>query len=54
MKIRNANDLLNAERKKNAALVNQIYKQKADLDYVAMMAGVELGEEEESNDEQEV
>lgn len=46
MRIKSVNAQLNEERKKNALLANALYKAKADLEYVAMMTDVDLGDDE--------
>ena len=52
MKYLNHEEQLRRERRKNEELAAQTAKQKADLDYIAMMSGVELEEtEERKNDE---
>jgi|GEM_PF-7090052 len=54
MKYLNHEEQLRQERRKYEALAAQTAKQQADLDYVAMMSGVDLDpetEEENSNDE---
>lgn len=47
---RNVNEQLRIERQKNEALAAENAKMKADLAYVAMMADVELDEEESGNE----
>lgn len=47
MKIKTTKQQLNDERKKNAELANKLYKAQADLEYVAMMTDVDLGEDTE-------
>lgn len=56
MKYLNHKDQLRKERRKYEELAAQSAKQQADLDYIAMMSGVELelDETEEVNDNEEV
>ena len=54
MRFMSVREQLNAERKRNAILTNKLYKQQADLEYVAMMADIDLDEPEEAENEQEV
>lgn len=51
MKYLNHEEQLRRERRKYEELAAQTTKQKADLDYIAMMSGVELETEEHENDE---
>ena len=44
-------DQLREERGQNEALAAKTEKQKADLDYVAMMTGIDLDTEDENNEE---
>lgn len=47
MKYMNAKERLQKEQQENAKLKAQLYKTKADLDYVAMETGVDIDEEEQ-------
>lgn len=53
-KYQSVKDMLLQELKKNAALQAQLAQTSANLDYVAMMADVDIPVEEEPEDEQEV
>ena len=54
MKYLNHEQQLRRERRKYEALVAQTAKQQADLDYIAMMSGVELEIETEVKDNEEI
>ena len=47
MKYLETKERLKKEQQENAKLKAQLYKTKADLDYVAMETGVEIDEEEQ-------
>ena len=46
MKIVTDRELLQVERKKNAALQNALLKAQSDIDYLSLMTGVELSTED--------
>lgn len=50
LKVKTTKELLEEERAKNAALREQLDKNSANLDYVAMMADVEIPSEEETQE----
>ena len=54
MKYLTIEDQLRQERRKNEALAAQIAKQQADLDYTAMMSGVDLDTETEVDNDDEI
>lgn len=54
MKYLNHEQQLRCERRKYEALIAQTAKQQADLDYIAMMSGVELEIETEVKENDEV
>ena len=54
MKYLNHEEQLRRERRKYEELAAQTAKQKADLDYIAMMSGVELEAETEEHENDKV
>lgn len=54
MKYLNHEEQLRIERRKYEELVAQTAKQKADLDYISMMTGIELDTETEENENDEI
>lgn len=51
-KYKSSREALIEERKKNEMLTAQAIKHTSDIDYIAMMADIELENEEETNNEQ--
>lgn len=51
-KYQSVKDMLLQERKKNAALAAQLAQTSANLDYVAMMAEVDIPVKEDENEQE--
>lgn len=54
MKYLNHEQQLRRERRKYEELAAQTARQKADLDYISMMTGIELDTETEENENDEI
>lgn len=51
-KHKNIQEQIVEERRKNEALLSEMLKAKADMEYLAMMSDIELDEEEEEDGEE--